>query len=953
MKKLLLLFVSVLLYSLSFAQDAATIYGYRTYQGAKQHDYIAGPVKFSTSNTTDVKLIENQNSMGKINAGEYLNYKWYAMTTKVGTQGSADSWVEVDMETGERKYIAKATTQLREMAYDYSTQTMYGLIGDEYLAKVDMDTWAVTNLGQFPKGVYVVGLSVDLSGSMYALSINDTLYTVDKTNPASVTTVGFTGVNIAMYQTMAFDHNTGVLYSVNTDGYIYSLNTTTGVATEIGPLGEYEDQLSSMFIPYTNAPKGSPERINNLKVETSDIFGPWYDFKWTFPTVDTQGKPLTTAVGARIYENGELKVTVDADIENIGKEIQRYGSTSAGKHNYKIVCFNDKGEGGFEEFVASVGVPDAPGAVENLEVVSGDETAEFSWDISEFGATFGNDCAPTGFKVARVGVAAITLPADARNYSMPVTPWGTYTFSITAFNEEGDGPIVYSSPVLIKPENWIIMSDGTLETDGGVFYDAGGPSDTYKNSSRITMTLKPKAGKGLKFEFTQFVTEKAYGVLNDYLEVYAGEDKSAPLIGKFGGSGVPEELKALYTNNPITFYFHSDVMSPMAGWTANVSSYEIKDTDIITYKISDPGYSSAKATSEFPVTLQNIGANAVLASSYQVQVLDEQNDVLASVPGEDIAPMETKTIKVPYAPSNKGELKIKGHVELTTDGNQTNNTSDLLSIDVLEEGTFATIIGSKNENNMFGIIPMSFLTTDSYTQIMIPASMINADEGFLTRIIYPYVATNAYNSVDLKIWVSETDKEDLAEGNILASDMQLVFDGKGKILKGNNDLDISLTQFYEYKGNNLLISVLKSGAGTDDMGVLFYWTAMEKTYTVYNNGWDEGYPVDPNKPIHPSSVRQDLPDVILLISDKEPSGVNGVNTDSKIYLYPNPFDDVISIQGATPGSQIVVLDLSGKILQSTTLANDQVNLSDLNSGLYLMKIITKENDVIVRRIVKK
>lgn len=56
----------------------------------------------------------------------------------------------------------------------------------------------------------------------------------------------------------------------------------------------------------------------------------------------------------------------------------------------------------------------------------------------------------------------------------------------------------------------------------------------------------------------------------------------------------------------------------------------------------------------------------------------------------------------------------------------------------------------------------------------------------------------------------------------------------------------------------------------------------------------------------------------------------------ELVLYPNPASTVLNIQSEELIDEVTVLDLSGKVLMSTT--EMQINVEDLNSGVYLIKI---------------
>ena len=71
-------------------------------------------------------------------------------------------------------------------------------------------------------------------------------------------------------------------------------------------------------------------------------------------------------------------------------------------------------------------------------------------------------------------------------------------------------------------------------------------------------------------------------------------------------------------------------------------------------------------------------------------------------------------------------------------------------------------------------------------------------------------------------------------------------------------------------------------------------------------------------------------------------------------VYPNPVNDILNIESTNNNviQKIIVYDLMGKAILEQKGENTQLNLSNITSGLYLVKIIT-ENESIVKKIVKK
>lgn len=81
-------------------------------------------------------------------------------------------------------------------------------------------------------------------------------------------------------------------------------------------------------------------------------------------------------------------------------------------------------------------------------------------------------------------------------------------------------------------------------------------------------------------------------------------------------------------------------------------------------------------------------------------------------------------------------------------------------------------------------------------------------------------------------------------------------------------------------------------------------------------------------------------------------GVNTVNAkNNDISLYPNPAKAVLNISTANKVTSIVVYDVTGKqVLETTNLVNNQINISTLKNGLYLVKLIGENNTSVIKKL---
>jgi hypothetical protein len=119
-----------------------------------------------------------------------------------------------------------------------------------------------------------------------------------------------------------------------------------------------------------------------------------------------------------------------------------------------------------------------------------------------------------------------------------------------------------------------LMSNGTVTTCVGLFYDSGGPNGQYSNNEDYVMTFLPATtGSIIKAEFLSFDTEGNY----DFLYIYNGNSTSAPQVAgsPFNGTSGPGTITALNSAGALTFKFHSDGSQTKAGWEAEISCYDI------------------------------------------------------------------------------------------------------------------------------------------------------------------------------------------------------------------------------------------------------------------------------------------------------------------------------------------------------------------------------------------
>ncbi|MBC8756101.1 PKD domain-containing protein, partial [Kordia sp. YSTF-M3] len=115
------------------------------------------------------------------------------------------------------------------------------------------------------------------------------------------------------------------------------------------------------------------------------------------------------------------------------------------------------------------------------------------------------------------------------------------------------------------------MENGTFNICQGTFLDTGGGgAGQYSNNESFTMTICPdNAGDKVQLIFTSFGLQD----MSDFMNIYDGDDNTAPQFGAFTGTTTPGTVIATNTNTTgcITIEFISDAAGVNIGWAADIS----------------------------------------------------------------------------------------------------------------------------------------------------------------------------------------------------------------------------------------------------------------------------------------------------------------------------------------------------------------------------------------------
>jgi hypothetical protein len=583
----------------------------------------------------------------------------------------------------------------------------------------------------------------------------------------------------------------------------------------------------------------APESPQNLIAEAAPEGGLSASVSWINPAQTFGGDPLNELNEIIIERNNQVIGTISNPVIGSQASFEDNAINASGNYTYKVYGVNSFGNGVSASTTVYIGtdIPAAPGNAQ-LEVEGSD--GFITWQAPEEGINGGYiNPNETFYTVKRFpGEVVVAQNLSATEFLDTQVPGaGSYFYTVTASNQLGEGGTAttniavlgaegllmfetFDYPVGQLPPGWTITGVPVNWSIYAVNFAGGEPNELNLNwaphatgSSRlVTYPISTGELDFYRFRFKQMF-ESFFGS--------GVEDKIAIDISFDGGESwenlwehdASQSIPAAEFQLPIFIPEQATTMHlgfRFDGNTFNIENWflddliiePVLDNDLAGLTIAGPKTISEGIAANYIVNIQNNGS--VAQQDYTVKLMKNGTEEIGAVPGTLIAPAEFQTFEISWIPSAEdvGNVTLSGYVDFEGDELLSNNTTNFLNVDVFTVGIVPVEIG---EGEYYTPMPYDFFWDYSLSQTIYYPEEIGFAGGAIFALTYNASFVTEKLNKEITIWIGETTQDDLTNGWIDPSTLQLVFDGTVDFPVGQNEVMISLDQPYVYTGGNLVI----------------------------------------------------------------------------------------------------------------------------------------------------
>lgn len=559
---------------------------------------------------------------------------------------------------------------------------------------------------------------------------------------------------------------------------------------------------------------------------------------WTNPSLTFDGEALADIdkVTLEVNEVFEQEFTTPA----VGGALTYdFTATEAGMHKFSVYATNSVGDGPTVSKTIWIG-NDKPAAPQNVVLTATANGGKVTWDAPTEGLNGGYlNPANTTYTVIRLPNTVVEEDITGTEVNDDFNPSiGNYQYKVIASNDIGEGGSAVSNVALLGaegilfyepfdgvpvgelPAGWVKEGFATAAWSVQNTASAGGTapemrlywSPRFTEMSRlVTNSFSPADHENLRFKFKHYLSN--YLASGNTLAVQVSFDNgewvnlwSQELTGSFGP--VQQELyitvPAGTTEMRLGWEFNGDVYNINNYNFDNVIVEPVVENDLAAITITGNVTPTVGEATTYTVSVQNSGT--ATQTAYSVKLMKAGGVELASVDGVAIDFAETKTFDLVWTPeaADEGAVTVYGEVVLASDEIAGNNKTANYVVNVQPAGINAITIGS-GTNYPPSRMPFDFYWKNSFTQTIYYADEIGIGGGAITALAYYNNFTSNLTDKAVKVWIAETELENLSGGWIPFDELTLVYDGTMNFPSGENTILIPFDDPYIYGGGNLVV----------------------------------------------------------------------------------------------------------------------------------------------------
>lgn len=848
---------------------------------------------------------------------------------------------------------------------------------DHYLWTMSVDNGVIWGIEQ-EYGEEVDEYGYPIPTSIHLLSIDTETIANGTATVVKGATINGGNTVIDWSQTMEFDHTTHNLWwagqpTGNGSGWLCKINTTDGSISERITLPE-QSQYVALGIPYQTAADNAPSFVTGYTVTTGAEGKLETTLTWTNPTTTYAREELTQLSGVKVYRNESLIADITT-VEAGAAQTYVDNKVRTGLNTYKIVPYNNEGDGIYKEREIYVGV-DIPAAVSNATLTAEGSTATITWTAPTVGTNGGYiDVDEITYDVVRFP-DNVTVATDltATTTTDVVTEYKGYYYQIFAKDGNGQGSYANTNTMPFGPGlgmpytnkfgtadefNKLLIIDNNQDgntwtyaeftTSAGYFY-CENAADDYM----VTPPLAVVEGNEYEIEFDS--KHSNWTGCIESLKVLAGYSSSIEELNieildlptlEPGYGGVWTTRTARFTapetgNIHIALYIYS--AADMGSLDiSNIKVRHISNIDLAAIKVFGSDIAYVNNPIKHRVDVSNTGNGTV--SNAVVRLIDDNTgNTLGQATIAEIASGETTTVEIEWTPTSEGDITLSAVVEVDGDTFlDDNKTPKSLTVKVYkEDGEKWFSIGTANE---VGWRPIFLGQNYSDVQTLYYSRDILVEPTYFTGLQYTYDYPSdiaGLDGVPLKIYMMSTELEELTE-MLTIGEEYLVFDGTVDLAQREtvNYMNVTFDRAFKYEGKNIIIRVICNKAqalpniswhiiNELDMGLpcRSYCAFGDNATEAFESAYDNYY----------------IPFVRLSYDDS--NAVNATLNESELsatqcgeYVHFNMTCDVVEVYAIT-----------GELVFATNDVN-QLSLSSLNAGVYVIRA-TSDSNTAVLKVVK-